>query len=77
MRMEVQFTKMVYPCLQTLTSGVQTQEQTQDVRLPDGMPDIGRILACWGQPLIRGKEWHSTGMAVSGGVLAWGAALAA
>ena len=71
MRMEVQFSKMVYPCLRTLTSGVQTQEQTQDVRLPDGMPDIGRILACWGQPLIRGKEWHSTGMLVSGGVMAW------
>ena len=69
--MELQFERSVCPCLQTLTSQVQCQEQTQEVRLPDAMPDIGRVLGCWGQALVRGKEWRGDGMAVSGGVLAW------
>ena len=69
--MELQFNKEVCPCLHFLTSQVQTQEQTQEVRLPDGMPDVGRVLGAWGQVLIRGKEWRSSGMTVSGGVLAW------
>ena len=50
---------------------VQSQEQTQEVRLPEGMPDIGRVLSSWAQVLIRGKEWRSGGMNVSGGVMAW------
>ena len=69
--MELQFNKEVCPCLHFLTSQVQTQEQTQEVRLPDGMPDVGRVLGAWGQVLIRGKEWRSSGMTVSGGVLSW------
>lgn len=69
--MELQFERSVCPCLQTLTCQVQAQEQTQEVRLPDAMPDIGRVLGCWGQALVRGKEWRGDGMAVSGGVLAW------
>ena len=50
---------------------VQTQEQTQEVRLQEGMPDIGRVLSSWAQVLVRGKEWRSGGMNVSGGVMAW------
>lgn len=69
--MELQFNKTVIPCLRTLSREVQTQEQTQEVRLTDGMPDVGNVLACWGQLLIRGKEWRSGGMSVSGGVMAW------
>ena len=69
--MELQFNKEVCPCLHFLTSQVQTQEQTQEVRLPEGLPDVGRVLGAWGQVLIRGKEWRSSGMTVSGGVLAW------
>ena len=69
--MELQFGKEVCPCLHFLVSQAQSQEQTQEVRLPDGMPDVGRVLGAWGQVLIRGKEWRSIGMTVSGGVLAW------
>lgn len=69
--MELQFNKTVCPCLRRVISQVQTQEQTQEVRLPDAMPDIGKVLGCWGQVLIRGKEWRSGGMNVSGGVMAW------
>ena len=69
--MEIQFQKTVVPYLQTLTQQLQTQEQTQQVRLSDAMPDIGKVLASWGQVLLRGKEWRSDSFSVSGGVKAW------
>lgn len=69
--MELQFHKTACPCLQRVKREVQNQEQTQEVRLGDGMPDIGRVLGAWGQVLLRGKEWRSGGMGVSGGVMAW------
>lgn len=69
--MELKFNKTVMPCLQTLNRQTQTQEQTQELRLTDGMPDIGKVLACWGQVLIRGKEWRSGSAGVSGGVMVW------
>ena len=69
--MELQFNKSVCPCLRSVISQLQTQEQTQEIRVPDSMPDIGRVLGCWGQILIRGKEWHGNSMKVSGGVMVW------
>lgn len=69
--MELQFNKTVIPCLRTVAREVQTQEQTQEVRLSDGMPDIGRVLASWGQVLLRGKEWRGGGAGASGGVMVW------
>ena len=69
--MEIQFQKTVVPYLQTLTHQLQTQEQTQQVRLSDAMPDVGKVVASWGQVLLRGKEWRSDSVCVSGGVKAW------
>lgn len=69
--MELQFNKSVCSTLRKAVSQLQAQEQTQEVRISDGMPDIGRVLGCWGQVLIRSKEWRSGGMSVSGGVMAW------
>jgi hypothetical protein len=69
--MELQFSKEVCPCLHSLVRQVQTQEQTQEIRLPEGMPDIGRVLGAWAQVLVRGKEWRGNGMNVSGGILGW------
>lgn len=69
--MEIQFRQEGCPYLRRAVCQYQTQEQTQEVRLPDSMPDIGRVLGCWGQILIRGKEWRGSGMMVSGGVMAW------
>lgn len=69
--MELQFNKTMLPCLRWLTREIKDQEQTQELRLPDGMPDIGRVLASWGQPVIRGKEWRSGSMSVSGGIMVW------
>lgn len=69
--MEVQFQVNQIPILRQLKSEMQTQEQTQEVRLNDSMPDMGRVLAAWGQMVIRGKEWHGEDMGVTGGVMAW------
>ena len=69
--MELQFHKTVCPCLRQLKWEIQNQEQTQEVRLEDGMPDIGRVLGAWGQVLMRSKEWRSGSMQVSGGVMVW------
>ena len=69
--MELTFSKTACQCLRKPVHQVLTQEQTQEVRLTDAMPDIGRILGCWGQVLIRSKEWRGNAMAVSGGVMAW------
>ncbi len=69
--MELQFHKQSCRCMGKIKRQQQNQEQTQELRLPDGMPDIGSVLAAWGQVLLRGKEWRSGGMNVSGGVMAW------
>ncbi len=69
--MQLQFHKTPVSCLQRLRGDVQYQEQTQELRLPEEMADIGSVLGAWGQVLIRGKEWRSGSMQVSGGVMAW------
>ena len=69
--MELQFNKSLCSCLKTLTRQVQNQEQTHELRLPDGMPDIGSVLGAWGQVILRSKEWHTGSMNMAGGVMAW------
>lgn len=69
--MELQFNKTLIPCLQWDVNAVQNQELTQEIRLSDDMPDIGHVVAAWGQILLRGKEWHSGSVGVTGGVMAW------
>ncbi len=68
--MQLQWNKTVSPYMQMLVRQVQAQEQTQELRLPEELPDIGRILCAWGQPVVRSKEWRGDGMSVSGGVSA-------
>lgn len=69
--MEMQFDKIPVAYLQKLTGQTRTQEQTLEVRLPEDMPDINRVLGTWGQVVVRGKEWNGDHMAVSCGVMAW------
>lgn len=69
--MEIQFQKTVVPYLQTITQQTQTQEQTQQVRLSDAMPDMAKVLGSWGQVLLRSKEWRNSSVHVSGDVKAW------
>ena len=68
--MELQWNKRSCPYLQTHVRQVQSQEQTQELRLPEELPDIGRVLCAWGQPVLRNKEWRGDGMSASGGVSA-------
>ena len=68
--MELQFEKRELSCLTQAIRGIKEQEVTQEIRLPDSMPDVGRILAGWGQVVLRGKEWQGNRMAASGGVQA-------
>ena len=49
----------------------QTAEQTQQIPLPDGMGDVGRILCAFPQVIARGKEWMADRVSFSGGVMVW------
>ena len=67
----MEFDRISVPYLQKLTNQLRCQEQTLEVRLPDGMPDIGGVLGAWGQVIVRSKEWGSGSMGLSCGVMAW------
>ena len=69
--MELQFQKREDRCLRPIIREIKQTELTQELRLSDGMPDAGRILGIWGQPMIRSKQWNGDQIAVSGGVMAW------
>lgn len=69
--MELQFQNKPLDCLRSVHWGVNSQEQTQEVKLPEAMPDIGKVLSAWGQVVLRSKEWHGSSMGASGGVMAW------
>jgi hypothetical protein len=68
---EVIFKDEQLRCLNRRSCPLQEQEQTQEVKLPDSMPDIGSVLNCWGQVLLRSKEWHNDFVSISGGVMVW------
>ena len=68
--MELKFDKTPCRCLRRIMREVKNIEMTQEIRLPDGMPDIGRIIGAWGQVIIRSKEWRSGSISASGGVMA-------
>lgn len=69
--MEIQFQKSVFPCLKTVCRQYLTQEQSQEIRIPEDMPDIGTVLTAWGQIIIRGKEWQASAAGVTGGIMVW------
>ena len=69
--MEYQFSKNTFSYLKRAAWEVKNEEQTQEVKLSESMPDIGKILGIWGQPLIRSKEWRGSAMSASGGVMVW------
>lgn len=69
--MELQIRKEIYPGLKTVLQDVRNCEQTLEMKLSEGMPDIGRILSAWGQPVLRSKQWHIGQIQVSGGMTVW------
>ena len=69
--MELHFSNTGIPCLKTVKQDVQTQEQTQEVKLSEGLPDMGRVLGAWGQSVLRGKQWQGEEAGVSCGAMVW------
>ena len=69
--MEHQFKRRQQACLETAIREVRNMELTQEIKLPDAMPDIGQILCAWGQPVLRGKEWRSDSISCSAGLMVW------
>ena len=69
--MQLEFEKNNIRCLRYVLREVKDHEETQELRLEDGMPDIGAVLCCWGQVVVRGKEWRSSGININGGINAW------
>ena len=69
--MELQFQKSGLSCLEPAVQEVQSSEQTQEIKLPETMPDIGRVIGAWGQPILRSKEWRGDTVAFSGGMMVW------
>ena len=50
---------------------LKNQEQTQELRLPEAYPDVGRVLGAFGVPVLRGKEWRRKEIGVSAGITVW------
>lgn len=69
--MDLQFEKRTLPCMEQVLWDTQTAELTQELRLPEGMPDVGQVVSCWAMPVIRGKEWRNDRISVNGGVMCW------
>ncbi len=69
--MEAQFEKIQCSCLDKVVMELQNIEAAQEMKLTEGMPDIGRIVSAWGQVVLRGKEWRSDEIALSAGMMVW------
>lgn len=69
--MQFQFPQKTLKCLSCALEEVKHTEVTQELRLTDGMPDIGRVLAVWGQVMLRSKQWMDDEISLSGGVKMW------
>lgn len=69
--MELQWKTETCQFLRCHLREVQNLEQTLELRLTEGMPDIGRVLWTWGQVCLRGKTWRSDQISASGGIQVW------
>ena len=69
--MDVNFQNRECSCLNQAVREMQNSEQTQEIRLTEGMPDVGRILSAWGQPILRSKEWGADTLNYTGGMMVW------
>ena len=69
--MEGNFTRKQLDYLSAALQQVQNSEQTLEIKLPEGMPDVGQVLSAWGQPVMRSKEWQDSGVQFNGGMMIW------
>ena len=61
--------KSVFSYLDPLVMDSRVFEQTQELRLAEGQPDVEKVLGLWGQPVLRSKEWRGDTVGFSGGML--------
>ena len=69
--MESNFERKRISCLYPALRQVQNSEQTMEIKLSEGMPDVGQVLTAWGQPVLRSKEWREDQVQFSGGMMVW------
>lgn len=69
--MELPFEKTVCRYWKQKLYTLVNREETQELKLPDSMPDVGRIISSWGQVILRGKDWRDRGIGMNGGVMVW------
>lgn len=69
--MELPFEKTVCRYWKQKLYEMREVEETQELRVSDGMPDVARVIAAWGQPILRSKEWRDRSLGISGGVMVW------
>ena len=66
--MEQQWKQTSCAYLDTVLQDQRNLELTQELRLGEGMPDVGQILWAGAQCLLRGKQWQRDTVSASGGV---------
>ena len=69
--MEFQFQNKPLRSMRQVAWETKNEEQTLEIRITEDMPPVDKILAAWGQPVIRSKDWNGDQAVVSGGVMAW------
>lgn len=69
--MEWKFGKETLSFLDMSLCEVLSSDQSQELRLPDELPDVGRVVAAWGQGILRSKQWSGDQISVSAGLLVW------
>lgn len=69
--MELQYETKIVSYMRRILHQTGCREVTQEFKLPDGLPDVGRILGAWGQVILRGKNWSSKEIELSGGTTMW------
>ena len=68
--MELVFENQTIDFLRQIVSKTVTQEQTQELIVPDSYPDCARIVFTGANALVRGKECRDGSMTLTGGVRA-------
>ena len=64
--MELAFEQIQCSCLQRAAHMALTQEQTQELIIPDSMPDAARTLMCYAVPELQSKTSRTGSLLVSG-----------
>ena len=64
--MDLQFDEKILKCLQCAVREYQTQEQTQELRIPEDMPDVGIVLGAGDKWWFGGRSGVPTKLVLPG-----------